>query len=78
MLCVLADVVMDMLGNPSFRQVLTEFYHDSDEPKLVTKAIKVARWHGFDKSESSIDSIGGAVGFALFGTRKVSMYLHNH
>ena len=62
---------MDMLGNPSFRQVLTEYYHDSTEPKLVRRAIKVARWKMYDVSRSSIDGIGAAFGFAVFGAKRV-------
>ena len=63
---------MDMLGNPSFRRILTEYYQESKEPKLVRYAIKVARWREYSQSNSSMDSIGSAVSFAVFGAKKVS------
>lgn len=63
---------MDMLGNPRFRQILTEYYQDSVEPKLVRRAVKVARWQEYSRSASSVDTIGHAVEFALFGAKKVT------
>ena len=68
-LCV--DVIMDMLGNPRFRLILTEYYQDSEEPKLVRHAVKLARWKEYSQSSSSVDSLGQAVGLALFGAKKV-------
>lgn len=62
---------MDMLGNPRFRQILTEYYQDCDEPKLVRHAVKVARWEKYSQSSSSVDSIGSAFQFAVFGAKKV-------
>ena len=35
---------MDMLGNQKMRQIITEHYHMSDEPRLVERAIKSARY----------------------------------
>ena len=71
--CAHADVIMDMLGNPRFRQVLTEYYQDSKEPKLVRYAVKVARWKEYSQSSSSMDSLGSALEFALFGAKKVGI-----
>ena len=38
-----ADVIMDMLGSPTIRQIITESYQDSEEPKLIKRAIMRAR-----------------------------------
>lgn len=38
-----ADVIMDMLGSPKMRQIITESYQNSGEPKLITRAIMRAR-----------------------------------
>ena len=41
--CVnLVDVIMDMLGNQRMRQLITDYYQCTDEPKLVTQAVKKA------------------------------------
>ena len=37
------DVIMDMLGSPKLRQIITESYQTSNEPKLVKQAIRRAR-----------------------------------
>lgn len=62
---------MDMLGNPRFRLILTEYYQESEEPRLVKRAVKLARWREYSQSSASVDSIGSVVGNALFGARKV-------
>ena len=36
------DVIMDMLGNQRMRQLITDYYQCSDEPKLVNLAVKQA------------------------------------
>ncbi len=38
------DVIMDMLGNFKMRQIITENYQSSKEPRLVEKAIRQARY----------------------------------
>ena len=38
------DVIMDMLGNFKMRQIITENYQSSKEPKLVELAIRQARY----------------------------------
>ena len=35
---------MDMLGNPKMRQIISEHYHTSDEPRLIKRAITAARY----------------------------------
>ena len=41
--CVnLVDVIMDMLGNQKMRQLITDYYQCTDEPKLVTQAVQKA------------------------------------
>ena len=67
---------MDMLGNPSFRRVLTEYYQESQEPKLVRQAIKLARFRQVGQSQSSMDSLGSAFGLALHGAKKVRKIEH--
>ena len=37
------DVIMDMLGNPKMRQIITDNYQSSTEPMHVRKAIITAR-----------------------------------
>ena len=44
MLVFYIDVIMDMLGNYKMRDILTEQYSMSNEPKLVRSAITAARW----------------------------------
>ena len=34
---------MDMLGSPKMRQIITEDYQNSEEPKLIKRAIMRAR-----------------------------------
>ena len=34
-----SDVLMDILGNSTMRQIITEYYQSSDEPKFVRNAI---------------------------------------
>ena len=67
----ITDVVMDMLGNPRIRQVLTEYYQESEEPKLVRRAIKIARFQQFSQTQSSMESLGSAFELAIHGARKV-------
>ena len=40
---IITDVIMDMLGSPKMRQIITENYQNSKEPKLVQRAIRRAR-----------------------------------
>ena len=37
------DVIMDMLGSPKLRQIITESYQNSNKPRLVQQAIIRAR-----------------------------------
>ncbi len=67
-----ADVIMDMLGNPHFREVLTRYYQESAEPKLVRHAIKAARLQRYKQTQISMESFSSAVGLAIHGARKVS------
>ena len=38
------DVIMDMLGSPKIRQIITENYQNSEDPKLIRQAIMRARY----------------------------------
>ena len=38
------DMIMDMLGNPKLRQIITESYQCSSEPKRVRDAITEVRY----------------------------------
>ena len=67
------DVIMDMLGNPRMRQILTEYYQESEEPKLVQHAIKMARIQRYCQIQSSMESLASAVELAIHGARKVLM-----
>lgn len=40
---LLTDVIMDMLGNPKLRQIITESYQLSEQPMQVRKVITDAR-----------------------------------
>ena len=40
--CVFADVIMDMLGNQNMRRIVTNYYEESGEQKLVSKAVATA------------------------------------
>ena len=62
---------MDMLGNPSFRCILTEYYHKSNEPKFVRCAINTARLQKHEQTNASNESITSEVGLSIFGERKV-------
>ena len=42
-LSVQLDVIMDMLGNPKMRHIITENYQHSREPRCVRRAIITAR-----------------------------------
>jgi hypothetical protein len=72
-----ADVIMDMLGNQKMRQLITDYYQCSDEPKLVNLAVKQA-WSRerkysldlIDGSEGEGTSIWSQLKFILKGTRK--------
>ena len=37
------DVIMDMLGNQKMRQLITDYYQSTDEPRLVSRAVLKAR-----------------------------------
>lgn len=39
-----SDLIMDMLGNPKMRKIITESYHLSPEQKHVRKEIKHKRY----------------------------------
>lgn len=39
---VFSDVLMDILGNSTLRQIITEYYQSSREPKFVRNAIIAA------------------------------------
>ena len=55
---ITTDVIMDILGNKSMRKMVTNYYEDTGEQKLVSKAIGKAwvRERGF--SDNSIDFAG--------------------
>ena len=38
------DMIMDMLGNPKLRQIITEGYQSSNEPMRVREAITEVRY----------------------------------
>ena len=38
------DMIMDMLGNPKLRQIITESYQSSNEPMRVRAAITEVRY----------------------------------
>ena len=52
------DVIMDILGNKGMRKMVNDYYEDTGEQKLVSKAITKAwvRERGF--SDNSIDFDG--------------------
>ncbi len=60
---------MDMLGNQKMRQIITDHYQMSDEPRLVKRAITAARYTC--NSESCFDmymyiKINECICYALF------------
>ena len=42
MLNIPADVIMDMLGNQKMQRIVTDYYEESGEQKLVSKAVATA------------------------------------
>ena len=42
MLNIPADVIMDMLGNQKMRRIVTSYYEESGEQKLVSEAVATA------------------------------------
>ena len=44
------DVIMDMLGSPTMRQIITESYQTSNEPIYIQRAIRRARLVNLDLS----------------------------
>lgn len=64
---------MDILGNSKMRQIITDFYQASDEPKFVQNAINMAT-----VNDSQTPAMGGSAmksltrqfNYALYGARK--------
>lgn len=56
------DVIMDMLGNRKMRQLITDYYQCTDEPKLVNQAVKKARSRERKYSMDQMDVPDGATG----------------
>ena len=46
---------MDMLGNQKMRQLITDYYQCTDEPKLVNLAVKKARLRERKYSQDLMD-----------------------
>lgn len=40
---LMIDVIMDMLGNPKMRKIITQHYQNSEEPNAIREAIVRAR-----------------------------------
>ena len=40
---LMIDVIMDMLGNPKMRKIITQHYQNSEEPNVIREAIVRAR-----------------------------------
>ncbi len=67
---------MDILGNSKMRQIITEFYQASDEPKIVQNAINMATVNDSKTSApmmgggSTMKSLSRQFNYALYGARK--------
>ena len=62
---------MDMLGNPKFRKILTDYYQDSNEPKLVRQAITSSRIKTIKHRRASMESFSSTLDVVIHGARKV-------
>ena len=51
---------MDILGNKSMRKMVTDYYEDTGEPKLVCKAIAKAWGREREYSSNSLDFDGSS------------------
>ena len=66
---------MDILGNSKMRQIITEFYQSSDEPKFVQNAINMATVSDKENPAlagptSTMRSLSRQFNYALYGARK--------
>ncbi len=65
---------MDILGNSKMRQIITEFYQASDEPKFVQNAINMATVNDSKTpalmAGSTMKSLSRQFNYALYGARK--------
>lgn len=68
MILCLSDVIMDILGNSTMRQIITEYYQSSDEPKMVRRAIVAATTE--DGSSSTMKTMRQQFHYALYGARR--------
>ena len=65
---------MDILGNKSMRKMVTDYYEDTGEPKLVCKAIAKAWGREKEYSTTSLD-FDGSVSSKLDTLRYVTYLL---
>ena len=65
---------MDILGNSKMRQIITEFYQASDEPKFVQNAINMATVNDSKTPAlmggSTMKTLTKQFSYALYGARK--------
>ena len=62
---------MDILGNSSMRQIITDYYQASDEPKYVRQAINAAVVNESKRSGSiTRNTFTRQFSFAMYGARK--------
>ena len=75
--CAFSDVIMDILGNKGMRKMVTDYYEDTGEHKLVSKAIAKAwiKERGF--SESSMD-FTGKYDLWRYVCNVHTAFMHNH
>jgi len=61
---------MDILGNSSMRQIITDFYQASDEPKYVRHAINAVAVHQVKTKGTFARNLTRHVSYAMYGARK--------
>ena len=65
------DVIMDILGNSTMRQIITDYYQASDEPKSVQTAINLATVADTKLSgTSAMNTLTRQFSYALYGAKK--------
>lgn len=71
---VYADVIMDILGNSKMRQIITDYYQSSDEPKFVQNAIDIATVKDSTSvsltGTSTMNTLTRQFSYALYGAKK--------
>lgn len=65
-----SDVIMDILGNSRMRQIITEYYQASDEPRYVRQAINAVAVSETKQSGTFARNLTRHFSYAMYGARK--------